>query len=111
MKELVEAVREWGFFQVVNHGVPRKVLKRMLSEQREVFHQPFNKKAKDKFLNLPAKSYHWGNPNAACLSQFSWSEAFHIPLTDISRIKDYKTLRYFLHLYLHCLYFVIHTKV
>ncbi|KAJ6752212.1 hypothetical protein OIU85_002617 [Salix viminalis] len=36
----------------------------------------------------------WGNPRATCLRQLAWSEAFHVPLTDISRICDeHKTLR------------------
>ncbi|KAK3035081.1 hypothetical protein RJ639_032583 [Escallonia herrerae] len=28
--------------------------------------------------------YRWGTPSATCLRQLAWSEAFHVPLTDIS---------------------------
>ncbi|WRX16220.1 Oxoglutarate/iron-dependent dioxygenase - like 10, partial [Theobroma cacao] len=29
-------------------------------------------------------SYTWGTPTATCPKQFSWSEAFHVPLTKVS---------------------------
>ncbi|XP_028184961.1 gibberellin 2-beta-dioxygenase 8-like [Glycine soja] len=42
----------------------------------------FEKKTKEnKFFNFSAGSYRWGSPNATCIGQLSWSEAFHIPLT------------------------------
>ncbi|KAI9186177.1 hypothetical protein LWI28_014419 [Acer negundo] len=86
IEEMAEAASEWGFFQVVNHGIPRKVLDSMRYEEMKMFHQPFCKKSEENFMNLSADSYRWGNPTATCLRQFSWSEAFHIPLTDISRL-------------------------
>ncbi|KAL5736038.1 hypothetical protein ACOSQ2_030826 [Xanthoceras sorbifolium] len=85
IKEMAEAASEWGFFQVVNHGISREVGDNMRYEQMQMFHQPFRKKCEENYMNLPADSYRWGNPTATCLRQFSWSEAFHIPLTDISR--------------------------
>ncbi|CAK7338365.1 unnamed protein product [Dovyalis caffra] len=94
VKEMRQAAREWGFFQVVNHWVPQEILKSIQLEQRKAFHHPFSKKAEENILNLSANSYRWGNPRATCLRQLSWSEAFHIPLTDSSRIGDaYKSLR------------------
>ncbi|KAF2314235.1 hypothetical protein GH714_024368 [Hevea brasiliensis] len=59
IKKMAEAASEWGFFQVVNHGISQE-------------------------LSL-------GNPDATCLRQFSWSEALHISLADISRMDGYKT--------------------
>ncbi|KAJ0015084.1 hypothetical protein Pint_20134 [Pistacia integerrima] len=85
IKEMGKAASEWGFFEVVNHGIPHKVLNNMRYEQKKLFHQPFCKKAEENFMNLSANSYRWGNPTATCLRQFSWSEAFQIPLSDISR--------------------------
>ncbi|GLT48433.1 hypothetical protein SLA2020_220600 [Shorea laevis] len=84
-REIVRASKEWGFFQVVNHGISRDILERIREEQVKVFNQPFDKKCKeDKYMNLSAGSYRWGTPTATCLKQLSWSEAFHIPMTDIS---------------------------
>ncbi|KAB5521640.1 hypothetical protein DKX38_025959 [Salix brachista] len=93
VEEIRRAASEWGFFQVINHGIPQGMLKSLQNEQRKAFQHPFSKKAEDNVLNLSANSYRWGNPRATCLRQLAWSEAFHVPLTDISRICDeHKTL-------------------
>ncbi|KAJ4726140.1 gibberellin 2-beta-dioxygenase 8-like [Melia azedarach] len=86
LREMAEAATEWGFFQVVNHGIPQKVLNSVRKEQMKMFYQPFCKKSEQNFMNLSAESYRWGSPTATCLRQFSWSEAFHIPLTDVSSL-------------------------
>ncbi|XVF27813.1 hypothetical protein REPUB_Repub14bG0141200 [Reevesia pubescens] len=84
-KEIARAAREWGFFQVINHGISRDILEKMRDEQVKVFKQPFHNKCReDKYLNFSAGSYRWGTPSATSLRQLSWSEAFHIPMTDIS---------------------------
>ncbi|MBA0871386.1 hypothetical protein Goshw_024999 [Gossypium schwendimanii] len=87
--DIARAANEWGFFQVVNHGISRDVLEKMRDEQVKVFKQPFQHKCReDKFMNVSAGSYRWGTPTATCLRQLSWSEAFHIPMTDISSLGD-----------------------
>ncbi|XP_039034475.1 gibberellin 2-beta-dioxygenase 8-like [Hibiscus syriacus] len=84
-EEIARAANEWGFFQVINHGISRDILDKMREEQVKVFKQPFYKKCReDKFMNFSAGSYRWGTPTATSLRQLSWSEAFHIPMTDIS---------------------------
>ncbi|KAK9265412.1 hypothetical protein L1049_001660 [Liquidambar formosana] len=83
-EEIARASKEWGFFQVVNHGISPEILERMRCEQVEVFKRPFQMKKSEKYMNFSAGSYRWGTPSATCLRQLSWSEAFHIPLTDIS---------------------------
>ncbi|CAJ1956784.1 unnamed protein product [Sphenostylis stenocarpa] len=95
MREISEAAREWGFFQVVNHGIPQELLKSMQIEQKKVFYQPFVNKSTQQaiFSTLSAKSYRWGNPFATNLRQLSWSEAFHFYLIDISRLDQHETLR------------------
>ncbi|XP_068645382.1 gibberellin 2-beta-dioxygenase 8-like [Aristolochia californica] len=79
--EIVKAATEWGFFQVVNHGISRQLLEEMTREQMKVFGLPFEQKLGCELLN---DSYRWGTPTATCLKEFSWSEAFHIPLSKIS---------------------------
>lgn len=84
-KEIARAAEEWGFFQVINHGISKDILDKMRDEQVKVFKQPFHNKCReDKFLNFSAGSYRWGTPTATSLRQLSWSEAFHVPMTDIS---------------------------
>ncbi|KAK6230367.1 hypothetical protein QUC31_001885, partial [Theobroma cacao] len=93
IEQMDKAAREWGFFQIVNHGIPGGLLDRLKYEQMKVFHLPFDKKAEKKFLNLSAHSYRWGNPLATSLRNLSWSEALHISLKDISRMDECNKLR------------------
>ncbi|KAE9612800.1 putative gibberellin 2-beta-dioxygenase [Lupinus albus] len=81
---IARASQQWGFFQVINHGISSDILKRLRCEQEKLFRKPFHNKTKeDEFFNFSAGSYRWGSPTATCITQLSWSEAFHIPLTDI----------------------------
>jgi len=68
------------------------VLEKMRQEQIRVFREPFDKKSKSE--KFSAGSYRWGTPSATSIRQLSWSEAFHVPMTDISDNKDFTTLRY-----------------
>ncbi|KAK8601084.1 hypothetical protein V6N12_050928 [Hibiscus sabdariffa] len=79
-EEIGRAAHEWGFFQVMNHGISMELLEKLREEQVRLFKQPFQNKS----LNFSAGSYRWGTPTATSLGQLSWSEAFHIPMTDIS---------------------------
>ncbi|XP_022933193.1 gibberellin 2-beta-dioxygenase 8 [Cucurbita moschata] len=82
--DIIRASQEWGFFQVVNHGVSSQLLGKMRAKQIGLFKQPFERKSKeDMFLNFSAGSYRWGTPTATSLTQLSWSEAFHVSLSDI----------------------------
>ncbi|PNX63054.1 gibberellin 2-beta-dioxygenase 8-like protein, partial [Trifolium pratense] len=82
--EIAKASQEWGFFQVINHGIPNDIFNKLKSEQEKVFKLPFDKKTKeDKFLQFSSGSYRWGTPSATCVGQLSWSEAFHILLKDV----------------------------
>ncbi|CAL5191856.1 unnamed protein product [Lathyrus oleraceus] len=94
--EIARASQEWGFFQVINHGIPKDIFNRLKSEQEKVFKLPFDKKTKeDKFLQFSSGSYRWGTPSATCVGQLSWSEAFHIPLKDVlGTTTQTNTLRY-----------------
>lgn len=93
--DIIKASKEWGFFQVVNHGISNQLLGKMRAKQIELFKQPFERKSKeDKFLNFSAGSYRWGTPSATSLTQLSWSEAFHVSLSDILGSNGSDDLRY-----------------
>ncbi|ERM97488.1 hypothetical protein AMTR_s00125p00084660 [Amborella trichopoda] len=91
VKEIGRASSEWGFFQVVNHGISGQLLNTIRREQEKLFRLPFDKKEK---LHIFKDSYRWGTPNPKTLEKFSWSEAFHIPLSGISESEEIKSLRY-----------------
>lgn len=91
---ICKAASEWGFFQVINHGINPELLRNMREEQVKLFRVPFEKKVTCGILNDP---YRWGTPTATRSNQFSWSEAFHIPLTMISEAAcwgEFSSLRY-----------------
>lgn len=92
-KEIIDAAKEWGFFQVVNHGMSEEMLVKMEEEQMKLFQQPFHKKANQNPLNSPTGFYRWGNLAATSRAHFSWSEAFHIPGSSVSEFRASNHLR------------------
>ncbi|KAJ0979354.1 hypothetical protein J5N97_014828 [Dioscorea zingiberensis] len=54
MKAISDAVRDWGFLQVVNHGVSPELMKQHREVWRTFFHQPMEEK--QKYANSP-KTY------------------------------------------------------
>ncbi|CAN1853041.1 Gibberellin 2-beta-dioxygenase 6 [Linum perenne] len=83
---ICRASSEWGFFQVVSHGIEPELVSKMKEEQVKLFQLPFDRKANSGLLN---NSYRWGTPTATCPKQFSWSEAFHVPLSMVSEEQCY----------------------
>ncbi|XP_068319550.1 protein DOWNY MILDEW RESISTANCE 6-like [Pyrus communis] len=45
IKQITEAAREFGFFQLVNHGVPDNLMHDVVSVSKEFFEQPSEDKA------------------------------------------------------------------
>lgn len=86
MAAICKASSEWGFFQVVNHGISLDLLRMMRKEQKKLFESSFEKKTTCGLLN---NSYRWGNQAATDPKQLSWSEAFHVPLIKISEKSCY----------------------
>ncbi|ESQ30377.1 hypothetical protein EUTSA_v10012337mg [Eutrema salsugineum] len=88
VKQMVEAAIEWGFFQIVNHGIPKEVFDMMFLEEKKLFDRSFSEKVRENFLDFSTNCYRWGNPNATSPAQYSLSEAFHITLGEISSFPD-----------------------
>ncbi|KAL3685619.1 hypothetical protein R1sor_003641 [Riccia sorocarpa] len=51
-RAITSACRDWGFFQVVNHGIARPLVERMATASSEFFAQPLEEKLK---CSTPAK--------------------------------------------------------
>lgn len=51
LRLMSEACKEWGFFQVVNHGVSHELMKGAREVWREFFHQPLE--VKEVYANSP----------------------------------------------------------
>ncbi|CAM8992966.1 unnamed protein product [Rhodiola kirilowii] len=83
-KEIAKASTEWGFFQVVNHGIPCQVLGMMMMELEVLFNRPLEEKKS--CMEAAGGSYRWGAPPpkaAGASYHLSWPEAFHIPISHL----------------------------
>ncbi|XP_038711417.1 probable 2-oxoglutarate-dependent dioxygenase At5g05600 [Tripterygium wilfordii] len=56
--EIGEASKNWGFFQVINHGVPLELRQRIEKVSKEFFHQPLEEKRKVKRNDSSPVGYH-----------------------------------------------------
>lgn len=59
LRQINEACRDWGFFQVVNHGVDPKLMRMMRESWREFFHLPLE--AKQRYANSPCTYEGYGS--------------------------------------------------
>ncbi|KAJ0987670.1 hypothetical protein J5N97_006026 [Dioscorea zingiberensis] len=79
MKAISDACREWGFFQVVNHGVSLELMARMREIWRAFFHLPMEKK--QLYANSPKTYEGYGSrlgvDKAAILD---WGDYFYLHL-------------------------------
>lgn len=94
-RKIYEAATEWGFFQIVNHGVSEEILSMIRCKQVELFRQPSHLKTNEKLMNLLSSGcLQCGTQTATTWKQFGWSEAFHIPVSTISQLSELENLRY-----------------
>ncbi|GLT84861.1 hypothetical protein SLE2022_030720 [Rubroshorea leprosula] len=81
IKEIAEACKHYGFFQVKNHGVPKEVIDKMLSISREFFHLPESERMKN-YSDDPMKTTRL-------------STSFNVKTEKVSNWRDYLRLHCF----------------
>ncbi|XP_061366054.1 jasmonate-induced oxygenase 2-like [Gastrolobium bilobum] len=59
LRRVSEACREWGFFQVLNHGVSHELMKSVRELWREFFNQPLE--VKEEYANSPTTYEGYGS--------------------------------------------------
>lgn len=101
MARISEACREWGFFQVVNHGVRPELMDAARESWREFFHLPVN--AKETYSNSPRTYEGYGSrlgvEKGAILD---WSDYYYLhllppPLKDCNKWPSFPpTIRFLL---------------
>ncbi|KAK8624978.1 hypothetical protein V6N13_089862 [Hibiscus sabdariffa] len=57
VSDIGDACKKWGFFQVINHGVPLEKRERLEKAAREFFHQPMEEKAKIRRAEVRISGY------------------------------------------------------
>nr|GMD01510.1 leucoanthocyanidin dioxygenase-like [Ipomoea batatas] len=83
------ACREWGFFQVINHGVDLKLMGDMQEAWREFFHLPLEEK--QRYANSPTTYEGYGSRLGVVKeAKLDWSDYFFLhflpePLKDPSK--------------------------
>ncbi|MED6193592.1 hypothetical protein PIB30_021068 [Stylosanthes scabra] len=60
--KLDEACKEWGFFRLVNHGIPLTLLNQLQDQAKQVFSLSFETKQASCNGNSNTASYFWGTP-------------------------------------------------
>ncbi|CAN1312077.1 1-aminocyclopropane-1-carboxylate oxidase homolog 1 [Linum perenne] len=61
VEEIRDASESWGFFQIINHGVPEKIQKEMMARSHEFFEQDVEKKNKYLGTDLTKKVVYSSN--------------------------------------------------
>lgn len=79
VSEIGNACRKWGFFQVINHGVPLELSKRMVKMAKEFFDQPIEEKKKVKRDEGNSMGYH---DSEHTKNVRDWKEVFDFSLED-----------------------------
>ncbi|XP_023748533.1 jasmonate-induced oxygenase 2 [Lactuca sativa] len=86
MKQISEACREWGFFQLVNHGVGIELVDSVREIWREFFHEPME--VKQKYANTPKTYEGYGSrlgvEKGAILD---WSDYYYLNYLPLCRTK------------------------
>lgn len=77
MKLISQACRDWGFFQVVNHGVSHDLMAKTRGVWREFFHLPLEEK--QKFANSPITYEGYGSRlGVEKGGKLDWSDYFFL---------------------------------
>uniref|UniRef100_A0A803M926 Fe2OG dioxygenase domain-containing protein n=1 Tax=Chenopodium quinoa TaxID=63459 RepID=A0A803M926_CHEQI len=92
-KEIIMASKEWGFFQVINHGVPEELLEKMI-DQCQMFHEQ-DAETKKKFYTRDFQSktvYFFSNHDLYKSKAACWRDTFYINARHTSGEVDPKEL-------------------
>ncbi|MED6192298.1 Jasmonate-induced oxygenase 2 [Stylosanthes scabra] len=88
LRKISEACKEWGFFQVVNHGVSHELMDMARDTWREFFHMPMEEK--QKYANSPNTYEGYGSrlgvEKGAILD---WSDYYYLHYLPF-KLKDFK---------------------
>ncbi|KAJ0725964.1 putative deacetoxyvindoline 4-hydroxylase [Helianthus annuus] len=77
VKEVREAARIWGFFQVINHGIPESVMKEMRDGALRFFDQDNEVKKEWYVTDSSKKMFYNSNVDLSSSLPVRWRDSFH----------------------------------
>ncbi|PNX72664.1 gibberellin 20 oxidase 1-like protein [Trifolium pratense] len=83
ISKIGKACQEWGFFQVINHGVPFEVSSKVEIEAKKFFEQSLEEKKKVKRVEANATGYHDGEHTKNIRD---WKEVFDFLIEDAVQV-------------------------
>ncbi|XP_062019198.1 protein DMR6-LIKE OXYGENASE 2-like [Rosa rugosa] len=83
VREIGNACKEWGFFQVINHGVPLEKLQRIQAAARKLFAQPLEDKRKIRRDERNALGYF---DTESTKNIRDWKEVFDFSMEDTTLV-------------------------
>ncbi|KAL6642700.1 hypothetical protein ACP70R_020881 [Stipagrostis hirtigluma subsp. patula] len=87
--KLGSACKQWGFFQIINHGVPDEVIHNFRNDMAEFFKQPLQ--AKKAYSMVPGNIQGYGQHFVVSENQkLDWADMFCLVL----RPSDYRDMRF-----------------
>lgn len=87
-EELAAACRDWGFFQLRNHGIPREVLHRLRAHSHGFFQLPLEQKERAASCS-ETNFYGYGVAKARTYFPDDWMEAFDMEWTPVCRVRQH----------------------
>ncbi|KAJ8899707.1 hypothetical protein K2173_019406 [Erythroxylum novogranatense] len=86
LKSLADACEQYGFFQVVNHGIPSGVISNMINVAKKFFELPYEERSKYMSSDMNASVRYGTSFNQNKDSVFCWRDFLKLmcdPLTDV----------------------------
>jgi gibberellin 20-oxidase len=85
-EQLAAACRDWGFFQIQNHGIPLELLNRLRAHSHSFFELPLEQKERAAACSAN-NFYGYGIAKGRTYSPNAWMEAFHMEWTPASQVR------------------------
>ncbi|KAK7260566.1 hypothetical protein RIF29_26718 [Crotalaria pallida] len=87
LEKLYTACKDWGFFQVVNHGVNPQLLEKLKVEVEKFFELPIEEKKK--YQIRPGDVQGYGSVIRCKDQKLDWGDRFYMLINPIQRRKSY----------------------
>ncbi|XP_057949096.1 codeine O-demethylase-like [Malania oleifera] len=89
LEKLHATCSEWGFFQLLNHGVSSSLIEKVKSEVEEFFNLPLEKKMEYKRGPKDVEGYGLALPPSSQDQKFDWGDRFYMVINPVHERKPH----------------------